>query len=212
MIKYPLKFPRIIKYFYPDLITEIPTKNKIVYLTFDDGPTPGITDWVLELLDNFQAKASFFCIGKKIKKNPEIVKKINKKGHSLGNHTFQHNDAWKTNNKLYNESIIKTKNVLKKMDIETDLFRPPYGKFSRKVIKNLDILGYKMVLWTLISGDFSTKIQPEKVAQKIINKTKKGDIIVFHDSKKAFFNLQKMLPIIIEGLQTRGFRFEAIDI
>ncbi len=209
---YPLKFPRLIKYLFPNLSTNIPNNNKQIFLTFDDGPTPQVTEFVLDLLDKYNAKATFFCIGDKIEKHSEILIKIKQQGHKIGNHTFNHDDAWKTKNSEYLSSINKTEFLLKQNGIISNLFRPPFGRITPSKIKLLKKNNYKIIMWTRVAGDFSKNISPELVAEKLVKKTKQGDIIVFHDSNKAEQNLRKMLPIVLKGLFENNFIFSTIKI
>ncbi len=207
---YPLKFPKILTYIFPNLITEIPNKQNQVFLTFDDGPTPEITHFVLDLLDKHNAKATFFCIGNNIEKYPEILREIKQKKHAVGNHTFQHDDAWKYSDNEYFKSIEKTRKILAENGIDSHLFRPPFGRLTPRKIRLLNRQNYKIVMWRLITGDYNRKINAGKVANKIIKQTKSGDVIVFHDSLKAFDKLKIMLPLILAGLSKKGFVFSKI--
>ncbi len=168
--------------------------NSCVYLTFDDGPHPIVTPWVLDQLKTQNAKATFFCVGANILKYPEVFKRILSEGHSVGNHSQNHEHGWKTSTKKYLQSIAKCNELTK-----SSLFRPPYGKLNFKQYKKLKNQ-YKMVLWDVLSKDYSSKITPKKCFKRIVKKTKAGSIIVFHDSDKAYKNLQYCLPKTLEYL------------
>jgi peptidoglycan/xylan/chitin deacetylase (PgdA/CDA1 family) len=189
----------------------MPDKPKAIYLTFDDGPTPEVTDWVLKTLKQYQAKATFFCVGNQIEKNASILKKIHLAGHQIGNHTFSHLNGWKTKNKQYLNEVIKTE-VLIDTQIERDntstlLFRPPYGKIKKSQAKLLREMGYTIVMLDIISGDFDINLDPEKSLEKVLKYAKSGSVIVFHDSKKAFKTLQYVLPKALEIWKGKAYQF-----
>ena len=205
------KIPWIIKKIFPNYVWDLPNIENKIYLTFDDGPTPEITEWVLSQLKQFNAKATFFCIGDNVRKYPEIFEKVINEEHIIGNHTFNHLNGWKTptadyteNAKLYEVEHCKlnTKN--------STLFRPPYGKIKSSQSKILRKLGYKIIMWDIISYDFDATIPPEECISNVIKNVKSGSVIVFHDSKKAFKNLEQTLPVILEELKAKGFVFESI--
>jgi peptidoglycan/xylan/chitin deacetylase (PgdA/CDA1 family) len=205
---YWIKTHSIIKKIFSNYVWDIPNNEKIVYLTFDDGPTPEITDWVLNQLKMFDAKATFFCIGNNIEKHPEILKRIIKENHSIGNHTFNHLNGWKTETKKYiDNTILKTESY----HLKSKLFRPPYGKIKKTQAKILQKLGYKIIMWDVLSADFDQQIAPEKCLQNVISKVRAGSIIVFHDSEKAFKNLKYALPKTLHFLKVNGFKCEVID-
>lgn len=186
-------------------------ENKI-YLTFDDGPTPEITEWTLQQLKKYNAKATFFCIGDNIKKYPEIFKKVIEEGHSIGNHTFNHLNGWKTSKKDYLENTKKCQSEISSLKSAIcNLFRPPYGKIKPSQSKELRKLGYKIIMWDIISYDFDATISKEKCLENILKNVKSGSIIVFHDSIKAFPNLEYTLPKMLEILNKKGFVFAKID-
>lgn len=195
---YWIKTHKIIKRLFPKLIWDIPNNEKIVYLTFDDGPTIEVTNWVLNQLRIYESKATFFCIGKNIKQNPEIFNRIISDGHSVGNHTFNHLNGWKTPTDRYiNNSKFEVQN--------SRLFRPPYGKIKPNQVRELQNLGYKIIMWDVLSADFDEKITPEKCLNNVISNVESGSIIVFHDSKKAFRNLEYALPKTLQFLKQNGF-------
>jgi peptidoglycan/xylan/chitin deacetylase (PgdA/CDA1 family) len=193
------------KWLFSDFIWDIPNKNKTVYLTFDDGPTPGITEWVLSQLQEHKVKAIFFCIGKNIKDNPHIFRKIIDSGHSLGNHTFNHENGWHTDNDQYMESVNKCEKQLREFNVDTKLFRPPYGKLRRKQAKILKSKNYKVVMWDILSADFDHNVSQEKCLQNVLKNITSGSVIIFHDSVKAFPNLKYVLPKTLEYIKNEGF-------
>ncbi len=186
------------------------TTGKTVFLTFDDGPTPVVTDWLLQFLENENIPATFFWVGEKINKNKELARKVVNAGHTIGNHTYHHLDAWKTGTNLYIEEIKKTEKHINGLYNSKKLFRPPYGHLSPKKIKILKQMEFKVVMWTVVSGDFYPKLNTDKVIKKLSRQTKPGYILVFHDSRKAFKNLKSILPPVVHNLKSRGFTFEML--
>jgi len=200
---YWIKTHKIIKRLFPKLIWDIPNNEKIVYLTFDDGPTIEVTNWVLNQLGIYESKATFFCIGKNIKQNPEIFNRIISDGHSVGNHTFNHLNGWKTPTDRYIDNS--------KFEVQNSrLFRPPYGKIKPNQARELRNLGYKIIMWDVLSADFDEKITPEKCLNNVISNVESGSIIVFHDSIKAFRNLEYVLPKTLQFLKQNGFECQQI--
>jgi len=207
----PSKTPGFVKSIFPNFIWNIDTNSKELYLTFDDGPTPEITPWVLEQLQTYNAKATFFCIGNNIEKYPEILKTVIADGHSVGNHTFNHLKGWKYKSKTYVDDVLKCEALLPKTNSSNlKLFRPPYGKFKTKQSKQLQKLGYKIVLWDVLSFDWDAKISESQCFNTIINVSKKGSIIVMHDSLKASQNLKAVLPKVLKYYSELGFTFKSI--
>lgn len=205
----PAKIPGFITALYPNLIWNIETKKQELYLTFDDGPTPEITPWVLKQLKQHNARATFFCIGSNIEKHPEIFKQILAEGHAVGNHTYSHLKGWKHKTVSYLEDINKAQALLESK-VENKLFRPPYGKLKHKQAKQLQKLGYKIVMWDVLSFDWDVKVSEEECFKNIINSAKKGSIIVMHDSIKASHNLKAVLPKILKRYSKTEFDFELI--
>lgn len=179
--------------------------EKRIYLTFDDGPIPIITPWVLEQLAQYQAKATFFCVGANIEKNPAVFQQVLDAGHRIGNHTFNHLNAWKTTSADYFQNIEKCQQLT-----NTKLFRPPYGKLWFGQTKRLQ-QDYKIVLWEVIAGDFDPTISKEQCWQNILQNTSDGAIIVLHDSKKSWERLEYVLPQLLKHYSDLGFVFEAIS-
>ena len=195
-----------IKKLFSNYVWDIPNMENKVYLTFDDGPTPEITQWTLNQLKNYNAKATFFCIGDNIRKYPEVFKEVVKEGHSIGNHTFNHLNGWKTNTQNYIENAKLFEKEYGKLSTETcKLFRPPYGKITPSQSKILRKMGYKIIMWDVLSVDFDVTITPEQCLENVLQNVKSGSIIVFHDSVKAFANLEYALPKTLEFLQQKGF-------
>lgn len=198
--------PFWLKIFYPDFIWHIPTEQKKLFLTFDDGPIPGVTEFVLEKLEEFNAKATFFCIGDNVRKHPDIYKKLIDTGQSIGNHTFNHLNGWKTDDKTYLENILQCDQQL---HLATNLFRPPYGRIKKSQAKLLPA-DRKIIMWDVLSGDFSPKITAEICLQKTIKYTRSGSVILFHDSIKAAKNMQYALPRFLEHFANKGYHFEVM--
>jgi peptidoglycan/xylan/chitin deacetylase (PgdA/CDA1 family) len=214
---YWTKTSRLIKKIFSDYVWELPNTENKVYLTFDDGPTPKITDWVLEQLEKYDAKATFFCIGNNIEKHPDIFDRIIKKGHSVGNHTYNHLNGWKTDNEVYLNNTFLCNGQILESDIKNqkskifNLFRPPYGKIRNKQATKLAQLGYKVIMWDVLSADFDNSISKERCLENVIKNSKSGSIIVFHDSAKAFPHLEYTLPKVLQYFKENSFLCDAIQ-
>ena len=200
----------LIKKLFSKYIWDLPNNDNKIYITFDDGPTPEITEWNLNQLNNFNAKATFFCIGDNIRKYPEVFKKVISEGHSIGNHTFNHLNGWKTNTNDYIENVKKCFIHQQLTTNNQELFRPPYGKIKPSQSLKLRKQGYKIIMWDVLSEDFDVTISKEKCLENVINNMQSGSIIVFHDSVKAFQNLEYTLPKVLEIGSKKGFVFENI--
>lgn len=208
---YWIKTNRLIKRIFSNYVWDIPTVEKKVYLTFDDGPTPEITAWVLNQLKEFNAKATFFCIGENIQKYPEIYDSIVVNGHAIGNHTFSHYNGWKTKTSDYIENVLLCKEVIQQPATgNQQLFRPPYGKLRRSQAKLLGKKNYKIIMWDVLSADFDSQISPEKCLENVIKNVQKGSIIVFHDSVKSYKNLAYTLPKFLIFLKQNNYSCEVI--
>jgi peptidoglycan/xylan/chitin deacetylase (PgdA/CDA1 family) len=205
---YWIKTHAIIRKIFSDYLWTMPTREKIVYLTFDDGPTPEITEWVLSQLKMHDAKATFFCIGNNISQHWDIFNKVADAGHSVGNHTYNHNNGWKTKTPDYIENVRKCEDLLNGKSRK--LFRPPYGKLTMGQSQKLRKLGFKVVMWDILSADFDQTITPEKCLQNVLGNICPGSIIIFHDSVKALGNLEYALPRTLDFLKANGYRCEAI--
>lgn len=219
---YTVRPPFFLKWFYPNLIwnkEHKDTKEKVVYLTFDDGPIPNVTDFVLNTLKSFDIKATFFCIGDNIQKHPQIFERIKIDGHAVGNHTYNHLKGWKTEDNIYLENFWKCQQLT-----STNLFRPPYGRIKKSQINQLvsswqltigkelktENRELQIIMWDVLSGDFDLQLSPEKCYNNVINNVRNGSIIVFHDSLKAWDRLEYALPNVIEHLLAKGYRFEKL--
>jgi peptidoglycan/xylan/chitin deacetylase (PgdA/CDA1 family) len=196
---------------FRNYIWDIPNTQNKIYLTFDDGPTPKVTTWVLDQLKRNGVKATFFCIGKNIDNEPSLFSQIIKEGHSIGNHTFNHQNGWKTETEKYLENCLKCEDSILNLNYKSKIFRPPYGKIKPAQSKRLRQLGYKIIMWDVLSGDYDKKITPEKCLNNVLLNVESGSIIVFHDSIKAFQNLEYVLPKCLAILKQRGFIFDIID-
>lgn len=192
------------KLYSPYLTWSIPTTGKEVFLTFDDGPHPTITPFVLECLEQYNAKATFFCIGKNVKQYNEVYQRVIAGGHKVGNHTNNHLNGWKTEPELYIENIRKAGE-----EITSRLFRPPYGRIRRSQVTQL-IPEFKIIMWDVLSGDFDTGLSPEKCLRNVVTNVSPGSVIVFHDSEKAFPRLQYTLPRALQFLASEGYIMKTI--
>ncbi len=209
--------PRFIQRLYPERIWAFPHKRDSVYLTFDDGPIPEVTPWVLDELKKYNAKATFFCIGGNVEKHPEIFRRILAEGHSVGNHTFNHLNGWQTETTEYIENVEKAEKQMSKDARRSDynpelLFRPPYGKINSKQAKALQAKGYKIVMWDIISYDYDANTSPEKCLQNVLKNIKPGSVVVFHDSLKAEKNLRYVLPKVLQFLIEKELSPQAFNV
>ncbi|MBR5532962.1 MAG: polysaccharide deacetylase family protein [Bacteroidales bacterium] len=199
--------PYMYRMLYPETIWRIPCKNKTVYLTFDDGPVPEVTPWVLNVLDHYNIKATFFCVGDNVARNKELYKEIIKRGHLTGNHTQNHIQGIKFRTKNYLRNV-EAANTL----INSTIFRPPHGhmRFRQKVA--LQKAGYHIIMWDVVSRDYSKNLTPDEVFYNVKKYTRNGSIIVFHDSLKAQRNLKVVLPKTIEWLIDEGYQIKKLPI
>lgn len=207
------KTPSLLPILFPQLLWHRPTKERVIYLTFDDGPVPDETNWVLGELRKYRAKATFFCVGDNIRKHPEIFQDILQEGHSIGNHTFNHLNAWKTDENTYRQNIALCQEIIHQFSGPSKecklLFRPPYGRISPSLIHQLKPF-YEIVMWDVLSGDYRHDISPEDCLQNTLKHIRKGSIVVFHDSPKAFRNLSFTLPRLLAHFSQQGYRFEKL--
>jgi len=209
---YWVKTRWFIKRLFSGYIWSLPQNQKTVYLTFDDGPIPEITEWVLDILREHGIKATFFCIGDNIEKHPDVFQKVIDGGHNIGNHTFNHCTGWTTEDNAYLENAEACRlSITKRTSADVKFFRPPYGKIKATQAKAIRRLGYKIIMWDVLSADFDTTITPEQCLQNVIKNAANGSVIIFHDSIKASANLKYALPKAIEYLKENGFRFGTID-
>ncbi|MGB5244647.1 MAG: polysaccharide deacetylase family protein [Lutimonas sp.] len=208
---YAVKTPLIAKVILPDFCWNFSRNQKEIYLTFDDGPHPEITGWVLELLSKYDAKATFFCVGENVKKFPSTIQALKELGHTIGNHTFNHLNGWKTSKDEYLKNVRESDAAFGDLSLKTRLFRPPYGKLNMASRSQLTKWNKKIVMWDVLSGDFDSSITDEKCLENVIKNTQKGSIIVFHDSLKAEAKLKFVLPKVLHYFSEKGFQFKAIE-
>ncbi|MFM2207973.1 MAG: hypothetical protein RL213_1948 [Bacteroidota bacterium] len=182
----------------------MPSKEKVLYLTFDDGPIPEVTPWVLEQLDHFGAKATFFCIGNNVRKHRNVYQRILQSGHSVGNHTYHHLNGWSTFNSDYFKDIELCNRL-----VGSELFRPPYGKIRPTQIARLKY-AYRIIMWDVLSRDYDRNLTGETVLNTVLENSRPGSIIVFHDSLKAEERLRYALPKVLEHFSAKGYRFVSL--
>ena len=213
----PAKIPFIIKKAFPDYVWDRKKMDKVLYLTFDDGPTPEITDWTIKTLAQFNAKATFFCVGNNIKQHPNIFHRVLDNGHTIGNHSNTHLKGWRTKNEDYISDVESCQRI-----IETEyenynfngpkLFRPPYGQLKLNQGKILKKLGYAIIMWDILSFDWQNNTNPKTCFNNVKDNSKSGSIIVFHDSVKASRNLMFALPKVLEYYSEKGYSFKALNV
>jgi peptidoglycan/xylan/chitin deacetylase (PgdA/CDA1 family) len=194
----------LIRKLLPGSIWRMPGSGKTVYLTFDDGPTPGVTEHVLSMLAEHNAKATFFCIGNCVEKHPELFEKLLEDGHAIGNHTYSHTNGWKVSLNNYIEDVEKCNQIF-----QSKLFRPPYGKISPRQFLQLR-KSYTIVMWDVLSMDYETRLNSETCLNNVLDHIRNGSIITFHDSLKAWPRLKEILPQILKELSSVGFTFSVI--
>lgn len=199
-----VRLPGFFTSLFKDAVWRLDETERIVYLTFDDGPIPEVTPWVLELLRKEGIPATFFCVGENVMKYPEIYRQVLENGHSVGNHTFNHWQGLKKKNQDFFLNIEKAGNY-----IDSDLFRPPHGWLKNSQYRYLKE-HFRIIMWDLISCDYDTRIKPERVFRNITDFVRPGSVITFHDSLKAMRNLEETLPRAIRWMKEQGYRFEAI--
>jgi peptidoglycan/xylan/chitin deacetylase (PgdA/CDA1 family) len=202
------KTPRIIKKLYNNLIWDINSPTRSIYLTFDDGPIPIVTPFVLNILKHYNARATFFCIGDNVCKHPDIFEQVKNDGHAIGNHTFNHLKGWKTDDGTYLDNFLQADKLL-----SAKLFRPPYGRIKRSQIKLLQDAkpGLEIIMWSVLSADFDVNLSPEKCLDNVVKHTKPGSIVLFHDSLKAYDRMAYALPRAMEIWSKAGYSFGCLD-
>ena len=212
----PVKTPWLAKRIFPNYVWSVATDQKELYLTFDDGPTPEVTDFVLEQLAEYHAKATFFCIGNNVEKHPDLFNKTIAAGHSIGNHTQEHFKGWKTSAQAYLKGVEKAEQAFKQAQMTTSsstgskLFRPPYGQIKRSQGRQLIALDYKIIMWDVLSFDWDHSVSEDKCLKNVIQNSVAGSIVVFHDSVKASRNMQYALPKVLDYFSNEGFVFKGL--
>lgn len=203
------KTPAIIAKTFKSIWWKLPQEKPTIFLTFDDGPIPELTPYVLETLQKFQAKATFFCVGDNIRKHPDIFQNLLQYGHQVGNHTFNHLNAWKVHKNEYLQNIALCQQIMQEQNVQNTLFRPPYGKLSLGLRKQIE-KNLKIVLWDVLTYDFDQTLDQEICLKNALQNTENGSIVVFHDNIKAIHNLTYTLPRFLEYFSEKGFCFEAL--
>lgn len=196
--------PLLYRMLFPETVWRMHFKPRTVYLTFDDGPIPEVTPWVLDTLDHYGVKATFFCVGENVQRNPELFQELLHRGHSVGNHTMNHMQGAKVSTKVYLHNVFQANEL-----IHSSLFRPPHGLLrwaQSKVLRSR----FAIIMYDLVSHDYSRKLTGEQVFENVKHFARNGSIIVFHDSLKAEKNMKYALPRSIEWLRNEGYEFAKI--
>ena len=211
-MKYTVSPPAVFRAVYPKRLWRIPTVDKVLYLTFDDGPIPEVTPWVLEQLKFFNAKATFFCIGDNVAKHPEVFQQVLSEGHRVGNHTQHHIKGWRSTLEAYLKEVrlCQLQMLQHHSDSDSQLFRPPYGQIKSRQSKKLRDLGYQVVMWDVLSADYDTSLDAKACTKNVIEHAKPGSVIVFHDSIKAWPRLEASLPAVLKYFSEKGYEFRCI--
>ena len=208
MMTYLVKTPFWLKKLYGECTWDVKTDDNVIYLTFDDGPHPTITDFVLDELSKFEAAATFFCIGNNVENHPDVYTRILQAGHAVGNHTQSHVNGWSTEKASYLRDIMDARKW-----IDSELFRPPYGRITKSQLRLLQKAQPPLhpIMWTVLSGDFDEKLSEEQCLKNVINNARRGSIIVFHDSDKAAEKLKFALPKVLQIFSEKGFAFKKLE-
>ncbi|MCW5924783.1 MAG: polysaccharide deacetylase family protein [Saprospiraceae bacterium] len=198
------KTPKLLQAFMPAYTWRLDTQERVLYLTFDDGPIPEVTPWVLDTLRPYQAKATFFCVGDNVVKHPAIFQQILEEGHAVGNHTYHHLNGWHTDAVPYLNNVRRCARVVK-----SRLFRPPYGRLTPRQRMSL-VRHFRIIMWDVLSGDYDVHISPQQCLQNVLDHAQPGSIVLMHDSLKAEHNVRFALPAVLEHFAGKGYRFEKI--
>ena len=196
--------PKWLQMFYPSLEWEVKNGGNNVYLTFDDGPHPEITPKVLDILDEYNAKATFFCVADNVRKHPEVYRQIMDRGHKTGNHSYHHLNGWKTRNEIYFDDVEQAAKL-----IESNLFRPPYGKIAPHQIRVLK-KQHRIIMWSVLTYDFRESLSPQACLQNALSGLTPGSIIVFHDSKKSERNMLYALPAFLKQCEEKALKSKSL--
>lgn len=202
---YLAKTPRVIQKLFPNFTWKVPSEEKTIYLTFDDGPNPEVTPWVLEQLATYDAKATFFAIGENVEKHASVFQQIIDAGHTTGNHTYNHVSGWASDNIPFFHNTRRCARL-----VNSSLFRPPFGRLKPKQAQFIQ-RHYRIVMWDVMSGDFDQNTTKEKCLANVINNTETGSIVVFHDSLKAKDKLEYVLPKVLAHFSALGYSFEQLN-
>lgn len=205
-MNFPARIPFWIKWLYPSFTWQISTHEKFIYLTFDDGPHPRITPLVLEMLNEYKAKATFFCIGDRVKLYPEIAQRILAEGHAIGNHTQHHLNGWSSTLDKYMDDVLQASSLT-----SSKLFRPPYGRIKGMQARQIERQGYKIIMWTILSADYDATLSKEACARRVTGNIDNGNIYLFHDSEKGEERMLYALPKLLKQATAKGFLFKRIE-
>ena len=201
---YFVNAPFFLRWYYPEVTWNKSRADRTLYLTFDDGPIPEITPWIIDTLARYNIKATFFCVGENIDKHPEIFKRLVDAGHRIGNHTYNHLKGWDHSDEEYNANVYKCHTLT-----QSNLFRPPYARAKKSQLKLLK-QDFQFIYWDVLSGDFDLNLTPEKCLHNVIKFTRNGSIIVFHDNIKAIPRVKYALPKTIEYFLAKGYTFSTL--
>ncbi|MFN0016495.1 MAG: polysaccharide deacetylase family protein [Saprospiraceae bacterium] len=201
---YLVKTPKLVQALWRSCLWQVPTRENVLFLTFDDGPIPEVTPWVLDTLKNYEAKATFFCVGENVARHPDIFHRLTAEGHTVGNHTQNHLNGWDTDTATYLHNVRHCARL-----VESNLFRPPYGRLRPQQRAFLE-RHYKIVFWDVLSGDFDPALSAEQCLKNVVDNAHAGSIVVLHDSLKTVAKLRYTLPGILDHFAALGFRFEAL--
>jgi peptidoglycan-N-acetylglucosamine deacetylase len=209
--RYFIKTPWIVKKWFSSYVWNMPRDEKTIYLTFDDGPHPEITLFVLDELKKYNAKGSFFCLGSNVALHPKTYQKLIEEGHATGNHTYDHPNGWEVSTEEYVNDISKAAQY-----IQSNLFRPPYGRITKKqagkVKEGMHNGNTKIIMWDVLSADFDSEFSPQQCLNNVLKNATNGSIVVFHDSEKAFRNLEYSFPRAIKQLSEDGYNFKKLEL
>ena len=204
--KWFVRPPHLLRMAFQGTFWRVPTKERVVYLTFDDGPIPEVTPWVIERLKEEEMVATFFCVGDNIRKHPQVFQLLQSSGMAIGNHTFGHIRGWKTNKKDYLSDLDRFDSLF-----STGLFRPPHGQLTHGLLKALRKRYQKVVMWDILTHDYDARFSAKAVVDNALSYTRPGSIIVFHDSLKAWPRLKEALPLVLKQLKAQGYKTGLLD-